>query len=225
MNIYIDESGSITAQYCETNPYFIISMVRVLDKDKLKRAYKRFVSKKYDRLKALDINNKMFKNDEFIELKGNQFDRQLKKEFVSFFARNNYFELYIVKVDNSRLLQKFCNNTARAFNYVVQLALQYLYKNEILPDEPCNLQLDERNERPETKYFLENYLNTHLLLDGAAANEFTVQYFDSANNNLIQIADVFANLFYSHYRTNAYKEEIAFLKNNGYLKLTFDFPL
>ena len=53
---------------------------------------------------------------------------------------------------------------------------------------------------------------------------FQVSYFDSANNNLIQIADVFANLFYSHVKTDAYTEELQKLKDSGILRFIFEFP-
>ena len=42
MIIYIDESGSIN-NHMSGNDYFIIALVRVLDKDGLKKSYKRFV--------------------------------------------------------------------------------------------------------------------------------------------------------------------------------------
>ena len=44
------------------------------------------------------------------------------------------------------------------------------------------------------------------------------------NNNLIQIADVFANLFYSHVKTDAYTEELQKLKDSGILRFIFEFP-
>lgn len=53
MIVYIDESGSINNHIPE-NKYFIIAMIRVIDKDALKRAYKRFVSANHDRLLELD---------------------------------------------------------------------------------------------------------------------------------------------------------------------------
>lgn len=68
MNIYIDESGSITKKYANKYPYFVIALIHVKDKEKLKRVYKRFVSSRMKRLKELDEGEKMFKNGEFREL-------------------------------------------------------------------------------------------------------------------------------------------------------------
>lgn len=236
MNIYMDESGSIN-NHMPNNEYFVISMVRVLNKDSLKRAYKRFVSSNHDRLLELDQEkihpetgkilkpgNKMFSEGEFKELKGAQFDREMKLKFIEFFSRKQSFELYYIKIANKKLTDHFCKNTARVFNYTVKLALDYFIRNGYLPIEDCSLQLDERNEKTETKYFLENYLNTELTMSGITTGRFDVAYFDSSNNHLIQLADVFSNLYYSHLQTGAYEDEFKKLKENNILKFIFEFP-
>lgn len=41
--LYIDESGTMTVSHYRTHPYFIISIVRAKDIDRIKRIYKRFV--------------------------------------------------------------------------------------------------------------------------------------------------------------------------------------
>ena len=57
MIIYIDESGSIN-NHMSGNDYFIIALVRDLDKEGLKKSYKRLFSSNYDRLLALDKDKK-----------------------------------------------------------------------------------------------------------------------------------------------------------------------
>ena len=238
MNIYIDESGSIN-NHSPNNRFFVIALVRVLDKDSLKRSYKRFVSANFLKLQELDkdkINpetgiiikqgGKMFeKSGKFTELKGSQFDREMRRRFIEFFSQKNNYEIYYIKIDNSKLDNIFCENTARVFNYTLKLALEFFIAHGILPNEDCILQLDERNERTEAKYFLENYLNTELRMNGTTSGKFSVQYFDSANNNLIQIADVFANFYYSQLLTGMYDTEMEKLKTKGILKHIFKFPL
>ena len=236
MNIYIDESGSIN-NHMPNNKYFVIALIHVTDKESLKRAYKRFVSANLDRLQELDKDTidrktgkvlksggKMFVNGKFKELKGSQFDRDMKMKFVDYFSRKPSFEIYYIKVTNGKLTDTFCKNTARVFNYTIKLALDYFISNKYLPNEDCSLQLDERNEKTETKYFLENYLNTELTCNGTANGKFDVAYFDSANNKLVQIADVFANLYYSELQTQQYSEELKKLKDAGILKFVFEFP-
>ena len=148
----------------------------------------------------------------------------MKLRFINFFSRKQSFELYYIKISNKKLTDQFCENTARVFNYTFKLALEFFISKNYLPNENCSLQLDERNEKTETKYFLENYLNTELSMNGTVTGKFKVEYFDSANNSLIQIADVFANIYYSHLQTGAYNEEIKNLKDKGIFKFTFIFP-
>lgn len=236
MIVYIDESGSIN-NHMPNNKFFIIALVRATDKEALKKAYKRFVSSNHNRLLELDQDKihsktgkvikeggKMFKDGKFQELKGSQFDKDMKQKFVEFFSRKQSFELYYIKIANEKLTDQFCENTARVFIYTLKLALEYFINKGILPNEDCFLQLDERNEKTETKFFLKNYLNTELSMNGTAAGDFDVDYFDSADNSIIQIADVFANLYYSQMQTDGYGEEIQKLKDAGILKFEFEFP-
>lgn len=223
MNIYIDESGTINNKI--KNEYFIITLIAPDKTNTLKRSYKRFVSSNHKRLKEIDTKNKMFLNGSFQELKGSAFDREMKKEFVKFFSQKNNFSIFYIVVDNSKLKDTFCSNTSRVFNYILKIALNYLIKNEYITSEDHHLQLDERNERTESRYFLEDYLNTELSITGINNGQISVSYFDSANNSTIQIADVFSNILYSNFKTRAYEEEIEKLKETGILKYIYRFPL
>ena len=236
MHIYIDESGSINNHDATHCPYFVIALVRVTNKDKTLRAYKRFVSSNSELLLELDAEKrnsagkitrtggKMFKNGKFKELKGSQFDAKMKRKFLSHFAKEPHFEVYFIKVTNSKLTDKFCSNTARVFNFLLKKALSYYIKHGALPDEECVLQLDERNEKTETKHFLQAYLNTELIMNEAFNGPFSASYFDSANNRIIQIADVYANWYYSHLITNAYEKELQQQLDCGIIKGIFEFP-
>ena len=222
--LYIDESGTMTTTYHTTHPYFIISIIRAINANKLRLVYKRFVSSRMEELRKADTKNLMFKNSNFIELKGSCFTPDLKRSFVNYFCQNHYFELFFIIVDNSHIQPNFYSNTARAFNYLIRLAMEYYIHHQLISDSGIFLQLDERNERTETKHFLENYLNTELGLRNIIKNDCTVKYFDSANNKIIQIADVFSNLYFSQLKTNAYDKEFNYMLNEGYLKYIFRFP-
>lgn len=236
MNIYIDESGSIN-NHMPNNKYFVIALVHITDKKEFDRAYKRFVSENHTRLRELDrgkvdangnvlkSENKMFVNGKFRELKGSQFDFEMKKKFLSFFSQKKHFEVFYIVLKNHSLTDGFCKNTSRAFNYVLRSALEFFIKKKgWLPDEKCHLQIDERNEKTESKHFLENYLNTELNLSGSVSADFTVTYFDSCNNKGIQIADVFANAYWSQLKTRNYSEEFQQLKKAGIYRGSYVFP-
>lgn len=236
MQIYIDESGSINNHNAAHCPFFVIALVRMINKKGADRAYKHFVASNIDQLKVLDEEKKdsngkvirpggrMFANGKFTELKGSCFDASMKRKFLAFFAQKPHFEVYFIKVNNAKLTDVFCSNTARVFNYSLKLAIGHYIKKGILPNEECSLQLDERNERTETRYFLQEYLNTELIMNESLNGPFSVAYFDSANNKMIQLADVYANWFYSHLMTNAYNKEWQEQCDAGIIKGVFEFP-
>lgn len=237
MNIYIDESGSINNRLSGNRDFFV-ALVYVKDSKKLQRVYRRFVSSKMERLKELDqdkldaitgnvvrTGGRMFVGDDFQELKGSQFDAEMKKQFVDYISRTPLFELFVIRMKNHSLTDGFCHNTARAFNYVLKQALGYYIKKGLLPMEECMLHVDERNERTETKHFLQEYLNTELCLEHGICAPFKVQYYESSQCHFIQIADIMANLFYSDSIHHAYGKEIQMLRERGVLKHVYEYPL
>lgn len=236
INIYVDESGSINNQL-KNHDKFVVCLLKVNDIKNVKRLYKRFVSKNIKRLEELDkekvdpkdgsvikSGGRMFRNGKFNELKGSQFDKSMKIDFLKFFLENPHFELFYVVMDNEKLSDAFCKNKARAFNYAIRLSMGFFIKRELLDDEDCFMQLDERNERTDAKYFLENYLNTELSLEDGLNCHINVRYFDSSSNKLIQLADVFSNIMYSNLKTGAYQNEIQAMNDSGVIKYIFQFP-
>ena len=230
--LYVDESGSMTTEHCDNFPYFIICSVKVKDPDALRKRYKRFVSKNYDRLKILDSerkkrhndNSAMFNGDTFKELKGSCFDFEMKKKFVNHFCKSDFIEIFYIKIDNSKIDSKLYKNTARAFNYVYKLMLVFFLKRKDLLNDDMIIQFDERNQRTECKASLEDYLNTELYLNNQSG-EIKVNYFDSSNNKIIQIADVLSNVYYSYCcRPEKYQELIEIMKNQKCLHKIFTFP-
>lgn len=79
MHIYIDESGSIN-NHSNYERYFVIALIRIIDKKKVTKAYKRFVSSNAERLKELDKDK--FDDDGNILREGG-------KSFISFFMNQH----------------------------------------------------------------------------------------------------------------------------------------
>lgn len=225
-NIYIDESGSITKDYADKFPYFVISMVHVFDKQKLKRVFKRFISSNLKALKKADKKGKMFDSaGKFRELKGCCMTRELKEKFLDFFSINPLFEVFYIKLDNHKLSQTLCSNKARCFNYLLKSAVAYYISNGILPVDSYAFHIDERNIRTEAKYTLEDYLNTELLFNTVLNDTVSVTYYDSCNNIIIQIADVFANIFYSNLMCGSYKKKLNSIRQKNIIRKIFTFPV
>lgn len=223
-NIYIDESGSMTSRYNRSWPYFVISLVRGQNVRKLRTLYKRFIQDHLVALRASDTESRMFRDGCFRELKGSALTSDLKREFVSYFCRQGTMEIYYIVIDNAAVKAQTYHNTARAFNYLLKLALEYFIRGGFLPDDSYFLQLDERNERTETKRFLKDYLNTEFHTSCLLSSDLEVRYFDSSQNRIIQISDVLANLCYSQLLSDAYRPEINQMWESGCLKQVFWFP-
>lgn len=226
MKLFIDESGSMTIKDIDKHPYFVISMVKVNDIKKVARYFKRFVSENYAELQSIDKRQKMFGADgKFRELKGSELTPDLKKKFMRKLFRDNALEVFFLTIENKFVNPSLYNNTARAFNYCVKLAIGYYIRRDELPADIQTIEIDERNESTKTRYFLQEYLNTELILhENVLSGNLSVKYFDSANNIFIQIADVFANIKYSDLLTGNYKKELEQAQKDKYLKKIFNFP-
>ncbi|ACL22392.1 uncharacterized protein DUF3800 [Desulfitobacterium sp. LBE] len=226
MNIYIDESGSMTHEtILPQNRYFTMALILTQEPDKLRRVYKRFVQKYLKELKDGNSDNKMFTGENFLELKGSAFTPKMKKNFVDFICKNNLFQILYIKIDNTQATANLYKNKARAFNYILKLAIEFLYNREILTDRNLTLNLDERNVKTEARHQLKEHLCTEFSTGRNIVDEVQVEYFDSCNNKLIQLADVFSNILYSNLLTSGkYDAEIKSMADNGYLVGVFKFP-
>lgn len=224
MLISIDESGSIN-NHNDTQQFFVITLIRVKGKGTLKGKHAKFVNKFKNRLKELDVDNKMFNGDDFLELKGHYFDSEMRRNFLEFFKNSSSFEIYYIKYYNAYLSDTFCKNTERAFNYPLKLALHYYLKNGVLPSEDIKLNLDNRNLKTDSKMELGEYLNTELTGSLDYDGHVDVTYFDSVNNRCIQIADVFSNIFYQNLSTHEFDQEFKEMQMDGHIKGIFEYPL
>lgn len=209
------------------NKYFVICIIMPKNKDRLKRAFKRFISSNFDDLKKMDIDNKMFyDNGKFKELKGSCFTANMKRKFVAFFCQNELFEIYYIVCNNKKVKDYFYDNTARAFNYLLKLSFEHFTKYKQIPVKENYLFIDERNVRTETRSTLGEYLNTELVTGNHIQGEFYVEYCQSETRELIQIADVFSNIYYTNLiANNCFSNEINKMKSEKYISGEFIFPI
>lgn len=225
--IAIDESGSMTTKYVTENQnrWFTISMVVLKKPKQLKKTFKRWISKNMERLERLDRNNKMF--DEagaFKELKTSLLHPKDKINLLHHLCQNDYFEVILVTIDNSRVDDKLYKSTARAFNYILGLALRYYLNRKVLPHGDYNLYIDERNTKSHARSSLEDYLNTLLSIEYDLLSNLKIEYQESHENYFIQIADFFANLHFSRKHNKQYNNAFELYKEKGYLHYNFNFP-
>ena len=135
------------------------------------------------------------------------------------------YEVNIIKVDNKRIKEHTYDNTARAFNYFVDLFMHYMFNHRIFPKDDYIIQIDERNTKTNAKSSLEDYSATEFCLKSEKANSVLVKYCDSCNNLLIQLSDFFANLYYSYLMSSSAYMEIMKTIKEKVLKKEFCFPV
>lgn len=225
---YIDESGSMTKKNLNyyKNKYFVVCLVVPKNKDRLRRAFKRFISSNFSNLKKMDKDGKMFYDSgNFKELKGSCLNASMKRKFIDFFCQNELFEIYYIISDNNKVKDYFYDNTARAFNYLIKLCIQHFTKCKKIPVNENYLFIDERNVRTETRAVLDEYLNTELVTGIHVQGSFKVEYCQSETRELIQIADVFANIYYTNLISNdCFSKEIKKIRDEKYIAGEFFFP-
>ena len=227
-HLYIDESGSMTSEHTNHWPYFTIAIVMASDKVRAKRAVKRFVSRNINALKAADSAHKMFLDGNFHELKGSCMNGAIQAKFIEYMCQNNTIKAFLIQVKNQQIRYGLYKNTARAFNYILGQALTNLFVSDLLPKDEYMLHIDERNQKTGTIHSLEDYLNIQLCIDRELADSVIVRYYDSAQNSLIQIADVLSNAYYKHCMKSGNAEYISDMLNKktveGYFPAVYQFP-
>ena len=225
---YVDESGSMTKKGLKNikNQYFVICIILVKSPKMLKRAYKRFISSNIELLRKDDKYNSMFyKTGKFKELKGSFMSNKLKKRFVEYFCKNNYFNIFYICSSNQMVNNYFYKNKARAFNYLMRLCIEHNSLNNNILKDYNYLNIDERNVSTKTIATLEEYLSIELTTVKNIQLGFIVEYFQSECKELIQIADVFSNIYYSYIvKGKLYDKEINYMRKNEYIKNEFYFP-
>ena len=236
LNFYLDESGCM-----ELNPhsrhhcFFHIAMVKVNNKELIKRRFKRFISKNSDELRMIDENNaerkkkrgeipnRMFVNNKFKELKGSCLTYEMKSKFIDEICIDNAIDVYFITINNTRVNDSLYDNKARAFNFVLKSAFISFYEKGILQCDDIFLHCDNRNVKTKTLYLLEEYLMTELVLGNGYYKSFKAEYLQSENSIFVQIADIFANFHYSSSFNKKYKSKLIELEKNDYIKGKFLF--
>ena len=139
--------------------------------------------------------------------------RREDKHYNMFYKSGKFKELkgaYMSYKTKKNFVKFFCKNQLFSIFYICssnQMADNYFYSNK-------------------ARAF--NYL-IRLCIELVTAKRlqlgFLVEYFQSERNELIQIADVFSNIYYSYIvKGRIFDNEINYLRNNKYIKNEFYFP-
>ena len=200
--VYVDESGSITKTNISNNRYFVIAMVFTDDPVKIRRLFKKKISqmmKKNEKYKDMIYSKK--------EIKGSDISETTKRNVYKHILENGSekLELGLIVLDNEYTTDKFIENHARTFNYLIQTYLDSCFRNHskfMKGHGKIQLIIDEQNIATGADYELCGYLNQQLTLKNPICDLFDVAYMDSKNEKLVQLADFVANTFYRNIEKN-----------------------
>lgn len=229
INLFIDESGTMTTKYSNSHKYFVIAIVQINDDILLKHSFKKAINKFKKDILKYDTNQTIFQkindNYKFKEFKGSSLPFNLKVNILKFLYYKNSFNVFYIVINNEKVKSSYYDNTARAFNYILNKELTYLIKSNKLNMEEISLHIDQRNTSTKTTYFLQEYLNTELFFEFFYNFNIKVQYYDSKNKIGIQVADLFANMLYSVLYNKKRSSALDEFITNGCIKHRFLFPL
>ena len=200
--VYVDESGSITKTNISNNKYFVIAMVFTDDPVKIRRLFKKKISqmmKKNEKYKDMIYSKK--------EIKGSDISETTKRNVYKHILENGSekLELGLIVLDNEYTTDRFIENHARTFNYLIQTYLDSCFRNHskfMKGHGKIQLIIDEQNIATGADYELCGYLNQQLTLKNPICDLFDVAYMDSKNEKLVQLADFVANTFYRNIEKN-----------------------
>ena len=200
--VYVDESGSITKTNISNNRYFVIAMVFTDDPVKIRRLFKKKISqmmKRNEKYKDMIYSKK--------EIKGSDISETTKRNVYKHILENGSekLELGLIVLDNEYTTDRFIENHARTFNYLIQTYLDSCFRNHskfMKGHGKIQLIIDEQNIATGADYELCGYLNQQLTLKNPICDLFDDAYMDSKNEKLVQLADFVANTFYRNIEKN-----------------------
>ena len=200
INVFIDESGSIKKEDLTSSDFFIIGMVFTSNEKHIKKIF----TKK--RLKQLTAREKE-ELKETREIKGSHISETRKAPVYEALVKKcaDDLEIGVIVLDLKAAERRLKQSSSRAFNFLIAryLSKYFCVHSKFSSPSSISLFVDERNVATGAKFTLEEYLNTEYNIENPICEEnIAVQYLDSKNRNLIQLADFLANTFYRAYKKN-----------------------
>lgn len=193
---YIDESGSIP-KIVDTrfqHRYFVISFVHTEDSRKVSNVYKRAIRK----MKA-DYPSFFANLPNPNEMKGSEMPAFMKAYLFETLFQSTDIKISHMVVNTVDIDDVFRQIPGRSFNYLIKLIIK-AYPLSAADRLNLSLKIDNRNTAIKGLKELEGFLYSELVLGEKILKNVNVEYIDSKDSKLIQIADIVANTIYQRYR-------------------------
>ena len=228
ITVFVDESGTIGKGIIKEDDFFIITLLFVKDEDvnHIKKVFKK------ERLKIVnkkEVLKQQLKNNK--EVKGSELSETEKRKIYEKIIEKcgDKFEIAVIVMNNKKATVKFRSNSSRAFNYLIKIFLEKHFKkrSKFKKVNQVSFIIDERNVATESKYTLQEYLNTELnLMETFSEKDITVHYYDSKKYLLLQLAEFISNTFYRYKQKNntESKDNVEILLKQTSTNKMFKFP-
>ncbi|EOK20173.1 hypothetical protein WQ3_02509 [Enterococcus faecalis EnGen0338] len=186
MNLFVDESGSITASKLNKNRFFIIAF---LETDKPYNVIRQFRKAKADYIKVSGVDLDITK-----EIKGSEMPYGMKKAIFKRINEKTDVTFHFKAIDNFNLVESLIHKTALSFNYFVYLTVNEISKVSNSSDlKMLKMQIDDRNTAIESLNSLQEYLMIKFTIEDGKFETIKTSYKNSESKDLIQVVDLFAN--------------------------------
>lgn len=201
LNFFIDENtGSIKKGPLTSPDFFVIGMAFTNNEKHIKKV---FTKKRLKQLTESEIKELQ----ETREIKGSHMSEARKKPIYDALVEKcvDDLEIGIIVLDLKAADSRLKQSSSRAFNFLIARYLSKYYRtySKFSGASSIGLFVDERNVATGAKFTLEEYLNTEYNIEDPICDDnISVQYLDSKNRNLIQLADFLANTFFRAYKKN-----------------------
>ncbi len=204
---FIDESGTIPKTLDSNHQNFVIALIHTDDQKTLTKRFSRSlmkVIKKYPELMGELKSNGEIKASHIDEKMKTKVYSDLLSQYTNKQGQIQGLEFGIIVVDTMKITDRFRQNKARCFNYLLSLYFVTFSKRSYLYKQVAQMELiiDNQNIATQSLHVLQEYLNVELTLKkDCFENDIVAGYFDSKNVPLIQLADYLANTVFRYLRS------------------------
>lgn len=176
--VCFDESGNLGGG---SGRYFVIAALETNNPKRLKNIVQRFTLK-YS----------------LPEIKGTELSVPQRQELLNDLNQERDYSVSYIILDKVHFNRKDLLGKNILFNYLSSFVCEDILKSST---EDILLCFDNRTVKTTSKYALPEYLSTKCI-EWDVRNQLSVQFFESHQHRLIQIADLFSNTIYQSYNND-----------------------
>ncbi|MDK6233836.1 DUF3800 domain-containing protein [Aerococcus sanguinicola] len=196
MQLFVDESGSINRKKNPDGRYFVMAFVQTDRPDHVAEIFRR------NKQSYLDKSQSKKTADE--EIKGSNMPDGMKAQIFKALRDETDAVFHYLVIDNFQVYPNLLRKPSLTFNYFVGLAIKEIAGHRQNEKENLQMMIDNRNQALRSLNSLEEYLQIIMTIEKRWLHDVHVEYKDSQDENMIQVADIFANTVFRVCRSEAH---------------------